>query len=588
VLKFGACQPGGGNLCARDAAHLGEAPDHLAQKSDVFPVKVVPSTVFKFSSSAERRVYEQLKKLELGDGWTAYHSLNCSEHEYKQWAEIDFLLLGPEGAFVFEVKGGRIRREEGIWWYRDRYDQDHRNNEGPFNQAKTAMYALREMLRDRYRQSAVVQDRLVFGWGVIFPDIDWEEDTPETPIELVADRLVLADPKSLKRYLKRVLEYWRKKAGHVKRADGADLKELQRRIRPDVDLYPPLTFRIGETLDHMQALTEEQYERVEILEQNDRAIVSGGAGTGKTYLLMQCARKEVARGRDVLVVVESPVLGVWLRSLESDPRIKIVTYRDLSASPAPADVLLVDEGQDLLSLDALVRLAEHVVGGFDKGRWRWFMDEGNQAGIAGVYSDEALQHLREGLTSGAPVNLPLRQNVRNTREVVRAVRAWTGAEIGRSEVSGSGREPKVVVVPEPEEVGNKLGEILSDLLEQGAMADEIGIILPLGMDPEFLRKLEPRHRRRLVPLDVQTVRADLRGKVVFGSVDLFKGLERPIVLCVGFDDVSFSSDRLPELYVAMTRANFGLYVFANQETAASLVESLFKFSEDQKNLEKSI
>ena len=62
------------------------------------------------TSPAECKVFDLLIKVELGPDWCAFHSLNCSEHEYKRWSELDFVLAGPDGVFVLEVKGGRIRR----------------------------------------------------------------------------------------------------------------------------------------------------------------------------------------------------------------------------------------------------------------------------------------------------------------------------------------------------------------------------------------------------------------------------------------------------------------------------------------------
>ena len=70
--------------------------------------------------------------------WVAMHSVNCSVHEYKHWCEIDFLLIGPPGLFVLEVKGGRIILENGTWRYRDRFGVDHKSSEGPFVQARGA------------------------------------------------------------------------------------------------------------------------------------------------------------------------------------------------------------------------------------------------------------------------------------------------------------------------------------------------------------------------------------------------------------------------------------------------------------------
>ena len=86
--------------------------------------------------------------VDLGEGWTAYHSLNCSEHAYKHWAEIDFLVVGPEAILVLEVKGGRVHCKDGLWTYTDRFGRSRTSSEGPYGQARSAMYALRGSLRN--------------------------------------------------------------------------------------------------------------------------------------------------------------------------------------------------------------------------------------------------------------------------------------------------------------------------------------------------------------------------------------------------------------------------------------------------------
>jgi nuclease-like protein/PhoH-like protein len=535
-------------------------------------MELIPSVVFNFPSRAEERVFEHLRAVSLGADWIAYHSLNLSEHEYKAWAEIDFLVLGPEAALVLEVKGGRIRREQGVWVHTDRFGREHRHSEGPFNQAKTAMYALRDRLANHHRVRVVREKDLAFGWGVLFPDIDWQIETPEHPAELVADRRDLGGVSSFTRYLSRLCAYWSQKARGAAGASTEDMRELKRVLRPDVDLYPPLTSHVGRVLSRMQALTEEQYERLSIIEANERVIVSGGAGTGKTFLALQMARRAIARGDTVALVVSSAVLAAWLRKLEPDRRLQIQAYGIDQPEDKPVDLLLVDEGQDLMDLKVLVRLSDRVRGGLEQGRWCWFMDENRQAGIRGTFDPEALAYLSDGMGRGGVMRVPLTQNVRNTIEVAEAAADWTGADVGQSSLAGHGREPQIVVLDGQAELGTKLSALLDELFDDGAEAEEIGLVYPLEFRTEWIADLDRRIKRKLIPLDVSTVRAGLSGRIVHGSVADFKGLERPIMICVGYDDPAILDDDLAQVYVAVTRANFGLYIVCDAPFAGSLIQ----------------
>jgi hypothetical protein len=530
-------------------------------------VQMLPNVLLSTSSSAEARVFKLLEDVDLGDGWTAFHSLNCSEHAYKHWAEIDFLILGPSAVLVLEVKGGRVQCRDGLWTYTDRFGRSRTSSEGPYGQARSAMYALRGMLVDRYRVAAGTLRQVAFGFGVIFADIDWDIDTPECPAAVTADRGTITSHAALGRYLKALVAYWREKHANAAGFAPADLRALRNCLRPDVDVYPPLTLRLGTALHEMQQLTEEQYERLDCLEQNERVIMSGGAGTGKTFLLIQFARRQAALGKTVTVVVHSDVLAAYLRKTCAESHIAIATPHRLGSIDA-ADVLLVDEGQDLMTFDALSKLSMSVKGGLDNGRWCWFMDENNQSGVAGVFDPEALEYLQTGLDSGKPVRFSLHRNCRNTKEIVRQVHLWTGADIGRTEVTGRGAAPEIVVVHDAGSADAVVYPVLRKLLDEGTSPDEIGLVTGSVTPPAFFSALPTAIRRALTPLTPATAASDLQRRIVWGPPSAFKGLERPIALVLAFDDDQWRDDAA--LYVASTRANFGLWVFASPLLAARL------------------
>jgi len=538
-------------------------------------LECLPDVVLKFRSEAEKRLFSLLERISLGPKWTAYHSLNLSEHEYKRWAEIDFLIVGPEGALVLEVKGGGVRRENGVWVFTDRSGREFRRSEGPFDQARTAMYALQSRLGDHHHVAAVREGRLKFGWGVVFPDVSWSVDTPEHPLEVVADSADVTDPDRFAAYLTGLLEYWRRKERRKEIATSDDLEAVRRAVRPDIDLYPTLTTRVGHVLAGMQRLTDEQYDRIRIIETNDRVLISGAAGTGKTFLALRLAEREVAQGRSVLLVVFSRVLASWLQKVQSDPRIEIHAVDTVADARSPVDVLIVDEGQDLVYLDALELLSSKLSGGLENGRWRWFMDENHQVGVSGAFDPDALEYLESGLGGGGVVRVGLAQNVRNTAEVARAVQRWTGADVGSASTFGKGREPRLIPIANEKELGGRLENLLSELLAEGAEPEEIGLVYPKGFEPARLGVLDRRFRKRLLPLDVVTARAELRGRILHGTTSDFKGLERPIIICLGFDDPALLDDAV-DLYVSATRGNYGLYLIAS----TSVVDRLMTLAED--------
>jgi molybdopterin-guanine dinucleotide biosynthesis protein len=534
-------------------------------------MRMIPDVLLQTPSNAEAKVFRLLRDVKGDDSWVGYHSLNCSEHAYKHWAEIDFLIVRPDVILILEIKGGRVQCRDGVWTFIDRFDRPHTSTEGPYQQARSAMYALKDLLADRYRLPTIISSRVPFGFGVVFTDVDWAIDTPESPAAITGDRLAVSAPSHFAAYLNRVAEYWKAKQPGVRRLTAPELRDLRNRLRPDVDVYPPLRQRMGDAVAAMQQLTDEQYERLSTIECNDRAVVTGGAGTGKTFLLVQYARRCVASGLTVQVVVHSEVLAAFLAACLPDRAVAVACVESLRLRESgPADVLLVDEGQDLMTVAALERLSSVVRGGIDNGRWCWFMDANNQANVAGHFDPETHDYLLNGLPTGKPIRMVLRRNCRNTREIVRYVQLWTGADIGMTEVSGNGGPPQLLKANE-EDVPAVLATSIRKVLDDGARPEDIGLVFEDDdyATKQIVERLSPDIQRYLVQLNPLVVAHELTGRILWGSAKRFKGLERPIVFAIALDAHSVDLEE-SQFYVAVTRANYALYVVASPERAARI------------------
>lgn len=528
-------------------------------------MRVNPTAIFKCESNAERKVFSLFEQVEFGETPICYHSLNCSKHEYKRWAEIDFLFLSEKFAIVLEVKGGRVSETNGLWTFTNRFDDTTTSNEGPFAQASSAMYSLQRLLVDRYKLPVGQAGNLIFGFGVVFPDIDWNEDTVEMPRVLAADRNQCRNAQSFKRFLEGVQSYWRSKNPKNQGLDGDIYRAVKSKIRPDIDLYPPYSTRIGQATDSFQTLTAEQFVVADVIDANEQVIVSGGAGTGKTYLLVQSVRIASAKGANCLIIVHSKVLATLIRILLDGVQCTVTTVEKLDRLNETFDILFVDEGQDLLNFPNLDLISQKLNGGLDQGVWRWFMDKNNQSSILGAFDQEAHEFMKNNLECGPPVNIPLKKNVRNTIEVARRVQLWTGADIGKAQLSGHGGTPKLHVVDAAVDEAELVSLALDELISKGVDKCDIGIILSSSCDHSLLQKFPVNLRESLVRLDTTTIKSALRDRIVYGNVQDFKGLERPIIIAVGFRGSVYLSDKKAELYVALTRANFAFHLFADRE-----------------------
>ena len=122
-------------------------------------MQMIPSIPHGTHSQAEKRVFDLLRSAnsKLVESFTAYHSLNLTQHAYKRFGEIDFVICGRWGMYVLEVKGGRIVCEKGIWSYTNRYGEPNRSVEGPFKQAESALHGLRSVLRAKFAKDWLAQ-----------------------------------------------------------------------------------------------------------------------------------------------------------------------------------------------------------------------------------------------------------------------------------------------------------------------------------------------------------------------------------------------------------------------------------------------
>jgi len=122
-------------------------------------------------SSGEKIIFDLFKCEPQTDDWVVMHSMLLGKHTKNRWGEIDFIVLAPNlGIFVLEVKSGRVERHEGIWRYTDRHGYSHDDPRGPFNQAREAMYTLKNYISERYGKDSAM-DRLLMNYAVIFPHV---------------------------------------------------------------------------------------------------------------------------------------------------------------------------------------------------------------------------------------------------------------------------------------------------------------------------------------------------------------------------------------------------------------------------------
>ncbi len=575
--------------------------------------RMIPPRFAKDASNGEKEIFRLLEHDPGTEGWIVLHSFALSRHESKREAEIDLVVLVPDfGILCLEVKGTTVSRREGIWHYG--YGT---SVEGPFRQASTAMHSLRMLVASKESDCSGI----LFWSGVVFTAQKFSEESPEWHSWQHVDAMQLAsNPISI--LLGAILE---KAHQHAKSRTGArfnydkvasrptsrQLSRLANLLRGDFEAVSSPRASVIQAEQAIKRLTEEQYRVLDSLEDNDRVLVNGLAGTGKSLLAIEAARRKAHAGNRVLLVCFNKLLGRWMsdqvRDL-NDAGVENLHARHLhglmidiagrksvekphkeywetdlpeqalerildDAQSLCFDYIVIDEAQDILRdqyldvLDALLR------GGLRDGKWIMFGDFANQA-IYSKSGDSQVDELigRVKSRSSSIARLSLRTNCRNARPISHALTVVCNLDPSYQGVMSDLPEGSVDPSFWKDESGqaNLLSNIILSLRD--AFEEKEIIILSTRQDSSSCAfKLGSAGDAPLVPL--RDAGDQTRG-IPFVSIHAFKGLEASAVIVT--DIMTLDDWQRSLLYVAMSRARVRLELLMHEECRKSYKELLFK------------
>ncbi|MFL0389944.1 NERD domain-containing protein [Curtobacterium sp. 179-B 9B NHS] len=479
-------------------------------------------------SDAERRVARLLRDIEADGDAVAFYSVGLRSHAYKQQAEADFVILWRGTVVVVEVKGGGVRKHDGIWYTIDRRGDWHKLGTSPMEQARSAGYALRDILKEQklgwYAHEAIV----------VTPDID----APPSSVDWKTSHWLARDLMTVQN-LSMALDVVVADARNPPRGEKlARIGDLRERLFGEFTRMPVTDAQRGAVIEEQNRATVGQARVLAALARNERVLVCGGAGTGKSLVLVESAKQEEEQGRSVLVTFHSPSLSQYFAPHLGHRNVDVLPFADLEGA-GPYDVVLVDEAQDLMTAEAMDRLDGVLVGGRAAGRWRMFLDPNNQAHVDGKYDTDVAELIT---AEAVPVDLSL--NVRNTRAIVHVVQEYLGADVGDP---GIVHGERVQWVTRNEEVTAGDGvRIAAELAAEGARRSDIWVIDP---------------RSAAAPATVNGI--------VVTSPRFAKGLEAEHVVVCGLPE-ALDASGAAAFYVAVTRARVSLHVVLSKDDRSRL------------------
>jgi hypothetical protein len=550
----------------------------------MFP-REIPQSVFDDPlRDAEARTYRSLRD-SLSDEYRVFYSVAWLAGPGKTRTgdgEADFVVVHPsKGIMVLEVKGGAISRDgpTGNWFSRDRHDQYHTIKD-PVLQARNNKYAILDKLKDVPGLGSVF---FRLAHGALFPHcqpttVELGTDAPPQ-IFGFASHMTDLGPR-----VESIYDFWNRQDERTfDPLTDNEIKRIEDTLATTFELNYSLAAVVEDEEAEIISLTEEQYNLLGYLSNVRRAVVTGGAGTGKTMLAMEKARRLADEGFRVLFTCYNRPLADHLsKMVSSTENLEVLTYHQLcrqfaqdagvkiegrASSPEffenlggsliesldgvekRFDAIIVDEGQDFEPAwwDAL----QFALSDPTDGVLYAFADP-NQA----IYGEQTW--VGAGLTE-----FPLTNNVRNTRSIHASVLPYYEGPPFTS-LGPAGQPINKLVAEDGHQVVRAVSRLLHLYITGESMKPEDIVILSgAGQGRGCLRPGDQVGNYELsAPSETEP------GTIGLETVRRFKGLERRVVILVDIEQVTDSRELS---YVALTRARSLLAVVGSEEAIDRLV-----------------
>ncbi|BDG08600.1 nuclease-related domain-containing DEAD/DEAH box helicase [Anaeromyxobacter paludicola] len=528
-------------------------------------VRVHPADTLRPSlSQAERAVHAAMKR-GLPPGWTAWHSLRIRTKD-GYLGEGDFVLAHPEhGLLALEVKGGRIEQRDGVW----------RQNgvlmeQSPLDQAHGFLRKLTKRLSDDGCQAPA------FGAAVCFPDIDF--DRPPTQDDLAG---VVITGRELQWFSEALPPVAARALPAPGQAVGAWIDRIHRYWGESTVSALSLGTRVSAVNEQRFELDPLQLLALDNLLASDRLLVQGGAGSGKTLLAAEAARRAAERGEKVLLLCFTAPLQRFLAARLEGTGVEVHTVSGFAKQLVDAadgavrfedpfdsncwnaallrasevceqrwDTVVVDEAQDLQDE------AWYLVEGLARGKRLWGFHDPAQTFWQNRKPPAELFGRPFLLTRGQRCP-PGIQDLAN----VYAGAAYDEGAIRKAQAEGT---LKLLQAPSASSVQDKVGDEVDRLLGAGLAPSDIAIVSLRGQTAAGTIYESGQVGRHSV---ARADAPDAAERLVADSFLRWKGLERPAVIVADLPDGELAQ-RGVRTYVALTRALVAVRVVAPRERLA--------------------
>jgi len=551
-------------------------------------------------SRAEVKVYKALRD-NLNNNYVVFFQVGWilrREDEQARDGETDFVVCHPDyGCLCIEVKGGGIGVDAntGDWFSIDRYQNKH-VIKNPINQALKAKYSIRNKLNEHPRWRSLSLHKMVYGHSVFFPDVSNSSipSRPDMPASLVGGA---PDLLSMKSWIDAAFNYWGNERSNGIPLGRKGLDVIREVFARSFFAEPLVATQLAEQELRRLQLTRDQIKVLDFLRSHRRVAVSGGAGTGKTVLAVEKARRLANEGFRTLLICYNRHLADSLAMVcDSVSNLDVMSFHQLcyrqverasrlSGRDLIAEAKVTYPGKNFYdvqlpnalaySLDIIPDRYDAIVcdesQDFREEFWvpiELMLSEYEQSPLYVFFDDNQNIYARAGTFPIQNEPFILSTNCRNTAPIhIGAYRFYTGLPVSPPENLGD--EIQFDAAEGRKQQAKKINARIVNLIsQQGVSAKDIIVLIA-----DSSHKAEYYYLLQKLPLPKPTIWLEegMGGdnSVLIDTVQRFKGLESSVVILWGLDTLDFAkSNEL--LYVGMSRAKSLLVVVAKADTCAAI------------------
>ena len=532
--------------------------------------RMIPANPNDFHGShGEEKIFNALKG--LPNDYTVFYSYRWSRPNYYGIVngEADFIVFHKNyGMLVIEAKSGGISCVDNRWEYVRTDTKEHiPMGKDPLEQADNTKYHLINTIKPLCTNGEHCQIEPV----VWFPAVERGDVCGDFPSTYNSSNvLFMSALHSAEDALQKAYKYYNSEARTS--LSLITFNRIVDKMAPEFHAIPSFRTKFDEQEREFLLLAKEQQVLLDYLEEQPTAVIQGCAGTGKTLLAVEKARRLSADGK-VLFLCFNKYLVNHLREMFTEQDIDCFNLQSFYMSkirgaelPNDNDIseflseyqyydwqykhIVVDEGQDFLD--------EHI-------EWLSLIAK-SCGGSFYVFFDKNQLIQRHSLPSwiqDAECRLMLRRNRRNTVRIATTAGKSIALDPIMAEHSPEGQIPNLHIRESKKELINLLSQIISTYIKSGIRKDEIVILTVKTEIESVLSEIDTIGTHKI------SRERNVKNEILFTTTRKFKGLEASVVIICDIDTETFKTEIGKSIfYVGASRAKNALEIVALQNEDA--------------------